>query len=303
MTILILGGQDDDHAVHMLEQLRRRRVNAELVDSRWFPTQMTLAFDPTCERGLLRLPGGRKIPFTDVHAVYWRCYNGIQPPPLPDPEQAFIASNDARGLFESFLIRLKARWVNGWNAFQMHQTKPVQLARVALLGVPVPATILANDAEAVRDFAGRHPRSIFKPVQGGAHTRRVTPGHLTDENLKNLAYAPVTLQEEVPGTNVRVFIAGPRVLACTLNTEAIDFRDDLEADVRPHALPPAIAEQSLRIARELELLWTGMDFRLTPEGRYVFLEANPSPMFLGFEARTKQPLTDSLAALLMEKPS
>ena len=46
----------------------------------------------------------------------------------------------------------------------------------------------------------------------------------------------------------------------------------------------------------------GIDLRLTPEGRYVFLEANPSPMFLGFEARAGLPLTDALVALLLEPP-
>jgi hypothetical protein len=42
-----------------------------------------------------------------------------------------------------------------------------------------------------------------------------------------------------------------------------------------------------------------MDFRLTPDGRYVFLEANPSPMFMGFESRCGLPLTDSLIDLLL----
>jgi D-alanine-D-alanine ligase-like ATP-grasp enzyme len=46
-------------------------------------------------------------------------------------------------------------------------------------------------------------------------------------------------------------------------------------------------------------LWTGIDLRLTPEGRYVFLEANPSPMFLGFEQRSGLPLTEILAELLL----
>ena len=46
-------------------------------------------------------------------------------------------------------------------------------------------------------------------------------------------------------------------------------------------------------------MWTGIDLRLTPEGRYVFLEANPSPMFLGFERQTGLPITDNLAALLV----
>lgn len=301
MTVLILGGLDDLHAGYMLEQLRARGADAELFDSRWFPSQMGLAYDPVREQGLLRLPVGRCLAFDQIRSVYWRCYNQVQTPALADPEQAYIAANDARGLFESLLIRLPVRWVNGWRGYQLHQTKPAQLAMVAALGVPVPKTLLANDSWSVRDFALHHPTCIFKPVQGGAHTRRVTAAHLTEENLANLAYAPVTLQEEIIGTNIRVFVAGQRALACEVKTDALDFRDDQEPQITKHELPAEVAEWSLRIARTLDLLWTGIDFRLTPEGRYYFLEANPSPMFMGFESRCGLPLTDALATLLTEK--
>ena len=175
----------------------------------------------------------------------------------------------------------------------------MQLAIVASLGVPTPETLLTNDPEAVLDFGRRHPRSIFKPVQGGAHARHLTAAHLDEHNLANLAHAPVTLQEEVPGTNVRVFVAGERVLACEVRTGELDFRDDPSPRIIPHALDPEAEATCLRIARALDLLWTGIDLRLTPEGRYVFLEANPSPMFLGFERQTGLPLTESLAALLV----
>lgn len=298
MTILILGGNDDDHAAYVLAVLRERGHDAELLDSQWFPCELRLAFDPTSGGWHIHLPSGRTLAPGEVTAVYWRCYNAVPVQNLPDPEQAYIASNDARGLFESFLIHLPARWVNDWTGFLMHQTKPVQLARVAALGVPVPATLLSNDPAAVRAFAARHPRSIFKPVQGGAHTRRVTAAHLTDENLQNLAIAPVTLQEEVPGTNIRVFVAGRRVMACEVQAETIDFRDVDDPRIVVHDLPADVAEQSLRIAQALHLVWTGIDFRLTPDGRHVFLEANPSPMFLGFESRCGLPLTDALVGLL-----
>ena len=223
----------------------------------------------------------------------------MRTPPLPDPEQGYIARNDARGLFESVLIRLPARWVNNWRAFRLHQTKPAQLAIVAGLGAPVPATLLTNSAEDLVRFAARHERAIFKPVQGGAHTRPLTAAHLKPENLENLKVAPVTVQEEVAGTNVRVFVAGERVLACEIATGSLDFRDDEAADISAHALPPEMAETSLRIARALDLVWTGIDFRLAPDGRYVFLEANPSPMFIGFGERSGLKLTESLAALLL----
>ncbi len=300
MTVLILGGHDDDHASFLLAHLDHRGHDVEMLDSRWYPSDLRLALDPTSGGWRVRLPSGRLLQPGQIRSVYWRCYNSVPGVTLPDSEQSFIASNDARGMFESFLISLPARWVNGWDGFVLHQTKPVQLARVAALGVPVPATCLGNDPESVRAFAAQHSACIFKPVQGGAHTRRLTPNHLTEANLRNLAVAPVTLQEEIPGTNIRAFVAGDRVLACDVQSECIDFRDTDNPVITVHDLPADVAAQSLKIAATLKMSWTGIDYRLTPEGRYVFLEANPSPMFLGFESRCGLPLTDSLTRLLTE---
>jgi len=298
MTILIFGGHDDAHATHMLGYLSARGSDAVLLDSRWFPQSMAISFDPVRRTGALMLPSGRRIGFETISSVYWRTYDGVDTPDLPDPDQGYVAHNDARGLFESVLIHLPVRWVNGWRAYQLHQTKPVQLAIVAGLGVPIPRSLITNDGEDLLHFAEANPRAIFKPVQGGAHATRLTAEHLAAENLTSLSIAPVTVQEEVPGTNIRVFVAGERVLACEIATEHLDYRDDEAPRIEVHALPPEAEKMCLRIAQALDLVWTGIDLRLTPDGRYVFLEANPSPMFLGFEAQTSLPLTESLAALL-----
>jgi hypothetical protein len=39
----------------------------------------------------------------------------------------------------------------------------------------------------------------------------------------------------------------------------------------------------------------------TPDGDCAFLETNPSPMFKGFEKYSGLPLTESLAALLLNE--
>jgi glutathione synthase/RimK-type ligase-like ATP-grasp enzyme len=168
---------------------------------------------------------------------------------------------------------------------------------VARLGVPIPRSIITNAPQPLLQFARRHPHLIFKPVQGGAHTRRLTQAEL---NLENLKLAPVSIQEEIPGTNVRAFVAGARVLACEIATAAVDFRDDEAQRITPHKLASDQEEMCRAVARTLGLVWTGIDFRLTPDGRYVFLEANPSPMFMGFEELSGLPLTDALATLLLE---
>lgn len=299
MAIIVLGDEEDEHSVYMLEHLRERGHHTELIDSQRFPVEIALSYDPHTGDGCIRLAAGRRLPLSSISAVYWRCYNEVATPRLEDPEQSYIAENDSRSLFETVLIGLQARWVNGWEAFRLHQTKPIQLARVAALGVPVPETLLSNDPEEVRRFAAAHPRCIFKPVQGGAHARHLTDAHLSRENLESLAVAPITLQEEIPGTNIRVFVAGERILAAEVRTEALDFRDDEEAEILPASVPREVERWCREVARELRLLWTGIDLRRTPDGRHVFLEANPSPMFMGFEEYTGLPLTAALTDLLV----
>ena len=110
----------------------------------------------------------------------------------------------------------------------------------------------------------------------------------------------MTLQEEIEGTNIRVFVAGERVLGCEVRTEAIDFRDDQMPQIIAIDLPDAIADQSRRIARTLYLVWTGIEFRRTEVGRFFFLEANPSPMFLHFQNVTGFPISHSLVECLMK---
>ena len=173
--------------------------------------------------------------------------------------------------------------------------KPVQLAMVAArCSIRDPIT---NAASLMQFVASRQS----SPVQGGAHTRRLTPGELTPENLASLHLAPISIQDEISGTNIRAFVAGERVLACEIATGAIDFRDDEMPDITPHRLTSETEEMCRAIARRLGLVWTGIDFRLTPAGVYVFLEANPSPMFKGFEKYSGLPLTESLAALLLNE--
>ncbi|HEV7282047.1 MAG TPA: hypothetical protein VGN57_17730 [Pirellulaceae bacterium] len=301
--ILILGRPDDDHARFVRETLKTRGVRAEFLSSVDFPGRVAVSFDPRSGEGRLTLPGDEgtiAIGFDEVQAVYWRSYDGVgESELLVDPMQRHIARHDSRSLFESLFIALPCRWVNGFEGFRLHQTKPVALARAAALGLRVPRTCITNEPETVRTFCEESPAVIFKPVQGGATTAPIEARHLTDEALARLALAPVTLQEEIPGVDVRVFVAGERVYACEMLTDALDFREDLYARIVPIELPGEIREQAVRIAAALHLLWTGIDFRRTPDGEWVFFEANPSPMFRGFEQRTGLPLTEALIALLI----
>lgn len=304
--VLILGNQHDQHAKYMLELLQSLGAKAEFLDVGEFPATLKAAFDPQHQVGHFVLPSGLKIKFSDIRSIYWRNYNRVALASqfhLPHHDQRHIAENDSRSLIESLLAEIPCRWVNGLEGYLQHQRKPSALAKAAAIGLLVPATIITNELEAIIAFREQYPNCIFKPVQGGAHTRRLTKDPIDHNQWRALSLCPVTIQEEIVGTNIRVFVIGDEVYGCEVLTEHIDFRDDQQPIIRAVEIPAEIQANSIRVARKLSLLWTGIDYRLTPDGRYYFLEANPSPMFLGFQARSGLPLAERLAALLLAEPA
>jgi hypothetical protein len=72
-----------------------------------------------------------------------------------------------------------------------------------------------------------------------------------------------------------------------VETDVVDYRKDKHSPMKAIKLPDEIEAQCLEIARALGLVLTGIDIRRTNDGEYVFLEANPSPVFTYFEDRTE----------------
>jgi glutathione synthase/RimK-type ligase-like ATP-grasp enzyme len=66
----------------------------------------------------------------------------------------------------------------------------------------------------------------------------------------------------------------------------------------PAALPAAVEAACLRAARDLDLLFAGIDLKQTPDGDYFCFEVNPCPGFIYYERRTRQPISAALADLL-----
>jgi glutathione synthase/RimK-type ligase-like ATP-grasp enzyme len=158
----------------------------------------------------------------------------------------------------------------------------------------VPATLWSNDPGDVRAFAARHGRVAYKPVAGGAATRELTAADLDDARLRALAGAPVTFQELLPGEDLRVFVLDGEVIAAfRISSAALDYRQN-EERVEAIAADSDLATTCRRATALLGLRFTGMDLKRAGDGTLRILELNPSPMFLGFDARGG---TDVLGAL------
>jgi glutathione synthase/RimK-type ligase-like ATP-grasp enzyme len=301
MNILILGNPEDAHAVHMQQALTQAGATADYLDTRLFPTQVQMSWQPSTQLGCFTLPGGRRLDFQDIKSVYWRNLSDVYIPSLKDANQQRVAFNDSISALRSLLQACPARWINSWKAYQFHKEKPLQLSTVKQLGVTIPATLITNSPEQVIEFAASQEKVISKPVYGGAHTQFVTESHLDPKRLSlALSLSPVTIQEYIPGTNIRSYVIDGSVYSAEIRSNSLDFREDAEAELIPLELPQSVQQQCQAIAKALMLEWTAIDWRLKPTGEYIFLEANPSPMFIYFEQKTDFPLTQKLVNLLMK---
>lgn len=299
VNILILGNATDAHCVHLKAALEQASATVYYWDTQRFPMHLRMSWQPDLGSGRLCFPSGEALPLSAIHSVFWRQFTSVRVPNLKE-EQYRIAFQDAHSMMRSLIQACPAHWVNSWQAYQFHQEKPLQLWKAQQLGVTIPATLISNDPQQVLEFAQAHRSIIFKPVYGGAHTQHVTAAHLEPERLQRvLRLAPTTIQQYIPGTNVRAYVIANQIYAAEIRSLAVDFRADAQAEIFPLTLPQAVQQQCLAIARAFFLKWTSIDWRLSPNGDYVFLEANPSPMFIHFEKQTGFPITASLVDLLM----
>lgn len=299
MNVLILGNSEDVHAAHLKQALTQAGVTVDYLDTRLFPTEVRISWQPDTQIGYLMLPGKNNLSLQDIHSVFWRNFSGVYIPALDDSNQQRIAFNDSMSTLRSLIQACPARWINSWQAYQFHKEKPLQLSKVKQMGVKIPKTLISNDPKQVIEFCRSQEKAIFKPVYGGAHTQFVTEAHLDPKRLSlALSLSPVTIQEYVPGTNIRSYVIGNSVYSAEIRSHSLDFREDSNAELIPTELPEAVQQQCLTITKALMLEWTAIDWRLLPTDEYIFLEANPSPMFLHFEQQTGFPITHKLTELI-----
>lgn len=194
-----------------------------------------------------------------------------------------------------------ARVLNRYSAMGSNFSKPYQLQLIAEHGLGVPDTLVTNDPELVRAFLAEHGRVIYKSISSERSiVKELDAADL--ERLDAIRWCPVQFQAYVEGTDVRVHTIGERVFATAITTSATDYRyahrGGAEASFEAIELPAEIAARCVALARGLGLGFAGIDLRLTPGGRAVCFEVNPSPVYSYYESHTGQPIAAAVAAHL-----
>ena len=303
--ILIVAPREDVHAVCVAQDLEKMGKPFRFVDS----ARLT-------DEGRLEFRAGRR------HGSTWTCVDG-EPIELErvrtvwhrrrllPPVSARCGINDQQyfhrewtEMFSGMFSSLNDPWFVNIPERQSAAVKPLQLRLAQQLGLRVPDTLITNDPVAAAAFIELHnERVVHKTLSPPRHRFLATKAWSASdrEMLDNLVLAPTIFQEMVTDCReLRITVIGERIFAAEFRPPAglIDGRLDLQTPYRPHTLPPDISRRLLALVRQLGLVFSTIDMKLTDEGEYVFLELNPMGQFLYVEILTGLPLTAAMAELL-----
>lgn len=308
MTVLILSSVSDVHAQAVMAALAEHGARAELVDTSEFPTSLALSMTFDGSRSFeLRRSGAGVLDLDVVRAVWCRRPQPFRLPAGMDSTHEAFALSEARTAFQGLYQSLDAVWVNDPARDAVAAHKPYQLALAQQIGLEIPRTLMTNDVDKARAFFRQHEGEvIYKQFLAMPNTWRETRRLMPEDeaHASSIAHAPVIFQQHVPAVaDLRVTIVGAEVYAAAADVRDGEYPQDvrlnLGATYQAHELPPETTDKLHALMERLGLVYGAIDLRLTPEGRYVFLEINPAGQFLYIEYATGQPIAAAIARKLI----
>jgi len=319
MAILIVTYSRDNESVDLVTRaLERRGERAYRLDTDLYPTEIRLSLPEEEGAGLGRIDGPRgPLDLSEVTAIWYRRSSiGAGIPTDLDPQLRRPSVEESRRMIFGMMAAQEVFTVDRLEVIRRAEHKPLQLRLARRLGLDVPRTLSTNDPEAVRAFARRAPGGIITKmmasfavyedgVENVVFTNPVSDADLAD--LEGLDLCPMTFQERIDkALELRVTVVGQQVFAASIDSQASprarhDWRRDgaaMAADWRRYELPAEVAANTLALMDSLGLTYGACDFIVTPDGRHVFLEVNPTGEFMWLVRHAGLPIDEAIAGVL-----
>lgn len=310
--ILIISTGGDEHTVAVLNELNKLGLDVRVVDLSKFPQHMRLSmYYEQAGRCQYRLGDEDKdsIALESCSTIWWRRpQHFVLSPNIVKETHRIFALNECHEAFTGLWQGLDVFWVNHPSRDDVAHRKSYQLRIAQEVGLSIPRTLISNNPQDVKEFVTRqgYGRTIYKAFSATEQEWRETRILRQEELdlLDNVQYAPVIFQEYIEAScDLRITVIGNNIFPAAIYSQEtaykVDFRMDMfNARIEPITLPTALEDQLHNLMTRLGLSYGAIDMRLTPDGKYVFLEINPAGQWLFVERQTLQPIAACLARLL-----
>ncbi|MFS4105418.1 ATP-grasp ribosomal peptide maturase [Streptomyces sp. SID89] len=305
--VLVVTTLYDPTADVVIRELHDRNVPVVRLDSGDFPASLSVAAEITGSgfRGRVSTPS-RTADLARVRSLYYRRPSGFAFPHLSAQDARFAVTQARYGLGGVLASLPGCLYVNHPHRMGDAEFKPSGLAAAVEAGFDVPPTLITSDPDAARSFIKRNGPVIYKPLHNPAYLVDGVPSVVRvadaaaediDDSVAGTAHL---FQKRVPKTaDVRVTVIGARVFCVRIDSDLLDWRTDYgRLSYAPVEAPPDIERGIRRYLAHFGLVFGAFDFCVGEDGRWWFLECNPSGQWYWLETETGLPMCAALADLL-----
>lgn len=195
---------------------------------------------------------------------------------------------------------------------ERQQNKIIDLLEAKKHGLSIPATFLSGNKKSLSDFASGKERLIYKHhgkrVNGQTRDHLIASGNTQELVATTLAktppsFVPTLFQECVKKEiELKALYLFGHLYTCAIFSQSnqktkTDYRNtSLNKDIRLAAfnLPKEVQEKTIKLVKAKGLNICTVDFIVTEQKKYVFLEINPTGKFNWFTKHTNFPVFDTI---------
>ncbi|MCB0631593.1 MAG: hypothetical protein R2824_24045 [Saprospiraceae bacterium] len=203
-------------------------------------------------------------------------------------------------------------WLNPYRNAYSAENKYRQIALAKSLKLKMPVTIVSNDRDELLGFARKHEKVVIKLMHQdfyktgdekykGLYVNIISPDELQD--FKTIGENPIVLQKYIKKKfEVRYTVVGEKHFVCKIDSQKssianIDWRR-YDLPNTPHSIvnpPDDIRVKVNLMMKEFGLEYGALDFIVTPEDDWYFLEINSMGQFLWIEDLTGLKISAGIA--------
>lgn len=310
MKYLILTEPDDFHALMTKLALERLGHQVRLLFTADQPTKQKNSIFITNDSYQWKMVDDySSLEDNDYDVVWWRRARAPSVPKDKIHEKDYdFVRRENRALYEAVTDNMApdAWWINNKEASIKAHSKIYQLKHASKVGLQIPVTLCSNNPQDIRYFLLQNEDEgvIYKPFFSNfwlnknhtkvSYTSKITFLELPSNKL--LQYAPGLYQKEIKKKyELRVTCFGDYLITVKLNSQAhaeskVDWRaiSHLDLQVELYQLPLDIENKIKAFMKNMGLVFGCLDFIVSEEGEYIFLEVNEQGQFLWIEDANPQ---------------
>jgi len=306
------------------DRLEARGAEVMRFDTDRFPTEARAGFAQESDREVLYFSvDGQEIRVEPDDAIWYRRANwGGQLPQEMERQLRQGAVAESKALLRGMLAAAPCFVLDPPELVRWRGHKPAQQRLARELGLATPRTLMTNDAEQARAFIDSCPTGAIAKMLAAfpvydehgeeqvVFTTALNHDHLNQ--LDGLRYSPMVFQEQLrKRVELRITVIGARMFAAAIDSQGTagaetDWRErgvTLLRSWTPYTLPPEIERALERYMERIGMQYSAIDMIVEPDGRHVFLEANPAGECFWLEFNSpKFPFSEALADVLLDAP-